>query len=150
MGPLWTIVELKSPRENPLNKDSTIPKYCHDAIQQINDYRHWLGKNIAYAQGQGFHGIDGDCDAMLIIGRLDTNRDEAEPWTLRNKKLKEHVDVASHDRIADSLSQRADFLRARITETQKLKEAMSSTSSSKAGDDDAPEAPECRDHRTLS
>ena len=45
LGPTWMLVELESPTADPLRKDGSIRDTLHHAVEQIQDYRRWLGRN---------------------------------------------------------------------------------------------------------
>jgi hypothetical protein len=66
----WTLVEIESPTKNALNSRGRMSSSLTEAIGQINDWRIWLRKNIAYSHAElGFNGIDAECPAIIIIGR---------------------------------------------------------------------------------
>lgn len=102
----WTMVELESPAKPALNQSGRPSGKLNEAIGQIRDWRIWLRDNISYARTQlGFKGIEGECDALAVIGRrtqLDTNRVQ------RYRELsRDGIAVMSYDRILDTARKHA-------------------------------------------
>jgi len=95
----WALVELESPNKKALRKDGQQSAHLSTAIKQINEWRIWLRKNIAYARhGLGFIDIDAECPALIVIGRRKSILPEMQEYyrELSNDKLK----IMSYDRLA--------------------------------------------------
>jgi len=66
----WVLVELENPTYNALRKDGQQTAHLSNAIKQINDWRIWLRKNVAYVRDElSFVDLNAECIAIIIIGR---------------------------------------------------------------------------------
>jgi len=97
LGYQWTLIELESPTMEATNKDESVSKDCHHAIQQILDYRRWLRDSALFEEKQGLKGLNADCHAWVVIGRRD-DRTELEQQRLAEFK-KQKIEIASYDRL---------------------------------------------------
>lgn len=102
----WTMVELESPAKPALNQSGRPSAKLNEAIGQIRDWRSWLRDNIAYARSQlGFMGIQGECDALAIIGRRAQL--DAKQIPQYRELSRDGMTVMSYDRILDTARARA-------------------------------------------
>jgi Domain of unknown function (DUF4263) len=125
LGYAWTLIELESPRMEATNKDESISKDCHHAVQQILDYRRWLRDN-ALAEQKKYPGISTDCDGWVIIGRRDGARTEREQERLKEFH-KQRIEIASYDRLSFLANEHLTFVNnnwARAAENKKSVEAV--------------------------
>jgi hypothetical protein len=68
----WYGVELENPNYHMFTKEGNYTKELSIAMHQIENWRDWLTKNIAYAQDElGYMHIDGDLPCYILIGRRD-------------------------------------------------------------------------------
>lgn len=66
----WYGVELESPKLEMFTKHGEETKELKHAIRQIEDWRSWLSKNVAYARDElGLMHIDSDLPCFIFIGR---------------------------------------------------------------------------------
>jgi len=98
VGPRWIIVELESPTRSPVTK-SSIAAICYHAVEQINHYRGYLRDNAQYLRANGWPGIHGECDGIVLIGRR-TDAPQAHRGRLADFR-RQNIEVASYDRILD-------------------------------------------------
>jgi hypothetical protein len=98
LGYKWTLIELESPTMVATNKDESISKDCHHAVQQILDYRRWVRDNALFEEKQGFKGLNTDCDGYVVIGRRNNGRTEVEQQRLADFR-RQHIEIASYDRL---------------------------------------------------
>jgi len=79
----WTVVELESPSARMFKRNGEPTAALQHALQQVRDWRSWLGKNQSYAakprleQGLGLTNIRSDLAGLIIIGR----RSQTDPRT---------------------------------------------------------------------
>lgn len=106
LGHKWTLIELESPRMEATNRDGSVSRDCHHAVQQILDYRRWLRDNALFEEKQGFRGLNSDCEGYVVIGRRDAGRTDLERQRLADFRV-EKIEIASYDRL---LSQASDHL----------------------------------------
>lgn len=106
LGHQWTLIELESPTMEATNKDESVSRDCHHAVEQILDYRRWLRDN-ALAEQKQYRGITADCDGYVVIGRRDGGRTELEQQRLADFR-KQRIEIASYDRL---LFQAREFLK---------------------------------------
>jgi hypothetical protein len=98
LGYQWTLIELESPTMEATNKDGSVSKDCHHAVEQILDYRRWLRDNALFEEKQGFKGLNADCESWVVIGRRDVGRTELEQQRLADFQ-KQRIEIASYDRL---------------------------------------------------
>ena len=102
VGLRWMAVELESPTVRALTKAGLPARKLADALGQIRDWRTWLTDNIAYArQERGLKDIDGNCDAVVVIGR----RSSLVPRQVRKYRAlsRDGITVMSYDRLHDTI-----------------------------------------------
>ena len=98
----WVAIELESPTVKALTKAGLPARKLADALGQIRDWRTWLTDNIAYArQERGLTDIDGNCDAVVVIGR----RSSLDPRQIKKYRAlsRDGIIVMSYDRLHDSI-----------------------------------------------
>jgi hypothetical protein len=98
LGFKWTLIELENPTMDATNKDGSVSKGCHHAVEQISDYRRWVRDNALFEEKEGFNGLNVDCDGWVVIGRRDGARTTLEQARLADFR-KQHIEVASYDRL---------------------------------------------------
>jgi len=101
LGYKWTLIELESPTMDATNKDGSVSKDCHHAVQQILDYRRWVRDNALFEEKHGFSGLNSDCDGWVVIGRRDGERTELEQQRLADFR-NQRIEIASYDRLVSS------------------------------------------------
>ncbi len=98
----WIAIELESPTVKALTKAGLPARKLADALGQIRDWRTWLTDNVAYArQERGLKEIDGNCDAIVVIGR----RSSLDPRQVKRYRAlsSDGITVMSYDRLHDSM-----------------------------------------------
>ena len=99
----WLAIELESPVARALTKHGVPARKLAEALGQVRDWRVWLTENISYARVErGLTDIDGNLDAVVIIGRRSTlnPRQVTKYRALSNNGLT----VMSYDRLVDTIS----------------------------------------------
>lgn len=72
VGPQWVIVELEAPRHQILIQDGSLSGATRHGVKQVQDWREWLTRNVAYAQGElHLYGLTNQAPGLVIIGRDD-------------------------------------------------------------------------------
>jgi hypothetical protein len=101
-GYIWEFVEIESPQARILTKDGKPAATLRDAISQINDWRIWLRKNIAYAHNHlGFKDIDAEARGWVIIGRRSMISAE---HVLKYRELsKNNLEIITYDRFIEMI-----------------------------------------------
>jgi len=122
LGYAWTLVELESPRMESTNKDESISKDCHHAVEQILDYRRWLRDN-ALAEQKKYPGINADCEGWVVIGRRDGGRTEREQERLREFQ-KQRIEIASYDRLLSLANEHLTYVNKSWAKMAELKKSI--------------------------
>ena len=79
LGPQWVAVELEAPRHELLTRQGRIRSEVQHAVDQIQDWRDWLAKNVSYAhETLHLHGITSRLPGLVVVGR-DEPRADREP-----------------------------------------------------------------------
>ncbi|MCA0252987.1 MAG: DUF4263 domain-containing protein [Actinobacteria bacterium] len=92
-GPEWVAVELEAPRHELLTKKGRLRQAVQHAVNQIQDWREWLTRNVAYAQDQHhLVGLTNRVPGLVIIGRADPSA-EREP---ARRRLAEQEQISIH------------------------------------------------------
>ena len=74
VGPQWVTVEIEGARHKILTDKGRLAGKTRHAIDQVQDWREWLTKNVSYAQNEeGLHGLTSRAPGLVIIGRDDPN-----------------------------------------------------------------------------
>ena len=98
----WLMLEIESPKANPLLKNGLPGAKLREAQGQIQDWRIWIRDNISYAQTQlGFQGLTAEAQAVIVIGRrsaIDTKH--AKKWREINTN---DTRIMTYDRLMDTL-----------------------------------------------
>lgn len=72
VGLQWVTVELEAPRHPILIRDGSLSGATRHGVKQVQDWREWLTKNVAYAQGElHLYGLTNQAPGLVIIGRDD-------------------------------------------------------------------------------
>jgi hypothetical protein len=96
----WTLIELANPNFRALTmRGERTSKLTHE-IQQVDDWRIWLRKNVQYAQQQlGFVDLDCDFRGIVVIGRRDS---QCPKYRERYRELtQDRLTVMSYDRLLE-------------------------------------------------
>lgn len=99
----WVLVELEGPAEPQLTQAGLPARKLNQAMGQVRDWRSWLRRNIAYAQGElGFQGISAECQAVIVIGR----RSSLDPKNaLKWRELSDETTrIMTYDRLVEACS----------------------------------------------
>ena len=102
VGFKWVAIELENPNVKALAKAGLPARKLANALGQVRDWRTWLTENVAYArQERGLKGIDGTCEAFVVIGRRST----LDPKQIKKYRAlsSDGVTVMSYDRLLDSI-----------------------------------------------
>lgn len=104
IGPVWTIVELESPKANPLLLRGDLSAKMRTAQQQIEDYRRHLRKNAAFLRDGGWPQVENKVNAWIVIGRR-------RPTTVAERErlaaFREYdIEIATYDRLLESCTER--------------------------------------------
>jgi hypothetical protein len=76
-GVLWNLIELECPQSPPFIKDGYFSETARRGVNQIQDWRSWITKNIDLVQrpksryGLGFHDLDGFASGIVVAGRRE-------------------------------------------------------------------------------
>jgi len=117
LGYAWTIIELESPLAAPTNKDGSVSKALHHAVEQIHDYRRWVRDYALFEDQQGLKGLNSDCEGLVVIGRRE-ERTELERQRLAEFR-KQKIDIASYDRLVNDAREHLAFINHHSTTTAK-------------------------------
>ena len=107
MGVEWYLVELESPTMTMARADGEFRAELNHAINQIRDWRAWLGHNVDYAQrpeasgGLGLIGIDARAKGLVVAGRrkeVPARYDEFR----RQIATGEHIVIHSYDWLLET------------------------------------------------
>lgn len=103
IGPIWTVVELESPKASPLTLRGMSAK-MRAAQLQIEDYRHHLRKNATFLRDGGWPQVENKVNAWIVIGRTrDTTVSERE----RLAGFREYnIEIATYDRLLNRCTER--------------------------------------------
>lgn len=123
LGPGWMVVEIESPTLTPINKDGSLSKGLNHAVQQVEDYRRWLGKHAAYFRDEnGAWGIESGTTGIVVIGR-EKDRDNKEGADRLRDLRKAGIETMSYERILRNVTSQWEFTEARrqsLAETKRI------------------------------
>jgi hypothetical protein len=72
VGPQWVAIEIEGARHKILTNKGKLAHQTRHAIEQVEDWREWLTRNVSYMQmEQGYHGLTTRAPGLVIIGRDD-------------------------------------------------------------------------------
>ena len=99
----WIYVELETPKSPVLLKDGTaLHDKARTGVAQIQNWREWIGKNLAYADrpitemGLGLPGIRDHDQGLVLVGRRETLR--PDPASVRRRLLEDSgIAVRTYD-----------------------------------------------------
>jgi hypothetical protein len=106
MGMHWTLVELESPKAKMCLKSGGLAQKARQAMDQIDDWRDWLGRNHTYAaspvkeQGLGLREIDPRPPGLVLVGRRDDKLDDCKR-ARRAAKADRRIEVHSYDWLVE-------------------------------------------------
>jgi hypothetical protein len=115
IGDHWIAVELEGPEDVPMTSKGRQSRDLRQAVDQIHDWRKWLGRNLDYAHrprgrdGLGLDGINARLDGLILIGR----RSYAVPDSSFNAERQrldtdDNIAVHSYDWLLDVTADRLD------------------------------------------
>lgn len=102
VGFRWLAIELESPMAKALTKRGLPARKLAEALGQVRDWRVWLSENVSYARDErGLKDINGNCDAIVIIGRRST----LDPRRIKKYRAlsTSGLTVMSYDRLGDTI-----------------------------------------------
>lgn len=116
IGYHWTVVELESPHAELFTKRGDESAALRHAIRQVEDWRSWVGENIAYARSESDHGlnlpsISANTPAWVIIGRRRTDRPKGFDSRRQQWRDRYGIEVHSFDWLLDRAEGRLRSLR---------------------------------------
>ena len=122
LGPEWTIIELESPTEKPLNSRG-ISGILRHAEQQIGDYRQTMKKHTERNESDGLvmgHRLN---RSWIIIGRRGERTRMAQD---RLADLRQNdIEVASYDRVFESCQRFVEYrTQARKRHNERRKKVL--------------------------
>lgn len=86
LGLQWVAVEIEAARHRILVKDGSLSGPTRHAVKQVEDWREWLTRNIAYAQDQlHLYGLTNRAPGLVLIGRADPQT-QREPARARSEE----------------------------------------------------------------
>lgn len=124
LGYAWTLIELESPKADATNKDGSVSKATHHAVEQIRDYRHWLTEN-ALAEQKEYGSINAKCDGLILIGRRE-DRNELEQRRLADYR-EQHIEISSYDRLLYQAREQVARINTNWEKAAKMGERMKET-----------------------
>lgn len=114
-GPSWSFVELETPDIGSLHtKDGRRRDKFDHAVNQINDWRRWLTRNLDKAHLSRSAGGLGLVDlypttarGIIVIGRAD-QRTDRDRELLRDLEAQNRIEVWSYDRLIREANHRVE------------------------------------------
>lgn len=115
IGDHWTAVELEGPEDVPMTSKGRQSQDLRQAVDQIHDWRKWLGSNLDYAyrprgrDGLGLDGINPRLDGLILIGRRAYGVPDSS-FNVERQRLDrdDHIDVHSYEWLLDLTADRLD------------------------------------------
>ena len=113
-GVHWQGLELESPRARLCTKPGQPTAQLTHALQQITDWRAWIGRNIGTARqtkqegGSGLIGIDADLPSTVLMGRRQPYPQRFNDY--RNEVRRGGTEIHSYDWLIDQAQYRVDAL----------------------------------------
>ena len=118
------LVELESPKASPLRQDGGIRQPLHHAVEQIRDWRAWLGIHaLSFREETGCWGIVAECGACVVIGRREMRRGERGKRHLRDFE-RDHINVMSYDRLLERYREQTDWMERQSQEIDELRTSL--------------------------
>lgn len=123
----WLAVECEGPQRKMFNEDGNPNRWLYHAIEQINEWRTFIGDNPDYARkprdrhGLGLVDIDSDVRGLVIIGRRHVTPSSTNPKR-RRLAISNNLDIHSWDWLVEQAQFRVDALKGR-----RLREARDSS-----------------------
>lgn len=99
IGIHWTLVELESPAARLATSSGEPAAKLRTAVQQVNDWRDWLGDNLGYARnrlsenGLGLTGITSRPSAVVLIG---TAQETPQRFENQRRRYRQESDIIVH------------------------------------------------------
>jgi hypothetical protein len=93
LGLQWVAVEIEAARHRILVKDGSLSGPTRHAVKQVEDWREWLTRNVAYAQDQlHLYGLTNRAPGLVLIGRADpkTQREPARGRSEEESRIAIH------------------------------------------------------------
>ena len=107
LGIEWYLVELESPTLTMARADGEFRAELNHAINQIRDWRAWLGHNVDYARrpeasgGLGLIGIDSRAKGLVVAGRRQKFPPRYDEFR-RQIANGEHIVIHSYDWLLET------------------------------------------------
>jgi hypothetical protein len=112
-GFVWELIELESPQAHPFRHDGHFGEATRKGINQIQDWRNWLRRNLDSAerprsqQGLGLHDISPESPGIVVVGRSKAYAgDSGHEAYNRNRKTTDEqnrIRIESYDSFIESL-----------------------------------------------
>ncbi len=115
-GIRWILVELETPHSRvTLKKTNQFDSYARKGVEQINDWRRWIGANLHQARdldpdtGICLPDIELRAEAVVLIGRRGKLRPAARALR-RELHEKERIRMQTYDRLVEQLEGVLQFI----------------------------------------
>jgi Domain of unknown function (DUF4263) len=131
LGYQLTLIELESPTMEATNKDESISRGCHHAVEQILDYRHCLAEN-ALAEQNTYRSLNDRCEGYVVIGRRE-DRSERVQRRLSDFR-QQHIEIASYDRLLSNAKRHMRFVNHNWAEAEQLAVKVRETKKAEASE----------------
>jgi hypothetical protein len=112
-GIAWKLIELEDPQATPFMADGHPSEATRKGINQINDWRNWIQRNLdtaersASADGLGLYDIRPQAFGLVVVGQREKYRNAPGYATYdKNRKTiheQNHIHVESYDSFIESL-----------------------------------------------
>lgn len=115
-GVRWILVELETPHSRvTLKKSNQFDSHARKGVEQINDWRRWIGANLHQARdsdpdtGIGLPDIESRAEGVVLVGRRQTLRPTARALR-RELHEKERIRMLTYDRLVEQLEGVRQFI----------------------------------------
>ena len=112
-GILWDLIELESPQETPFIQTGAYSRATRKGLEQISDWRRYIGQNISTVQapklqqGQGLLDIHSLSPGIVVVGqrKLYEGLPGAGQYNQKRKdtKRESHIDVISYETLFERM-----------------------------------------------
>ena len=108
-GIRWILVELETPNSYVTLKTSNqFDRYARKGVEQVNDWRRWIGANLhqarlpAHENGIGLPDIGPRAEGVVLVGRREQLRPSAKAMR-RELHDNERIWMQTYDRLVEQL-----------------------------------------------
>lgn len=112
-GLTWELIELECPQSTPFLQDGHLSEAARKGINQIQDWRNWVQRNLDMAErpiaqeGLGLFDIRPQSFGLVVVGQGSKYR-EVSGYAAYNKNRKttyeqNHIKIESYENFIDSL-----------------------------------------------